>query len=63
MEPLISLLILCSLSLPSVTAFCPGLCVCDQLSLQVTCFQTKLEVKYPLHSNNKTNQFYCRSCR
>merc|ERR1719410_1945246 len=33
-----------TISLPSVTAFCPRLCVCDQLSLQVTCFQTKLEV-------------------
>jgi len=44
MEALITLLSLWSLALPSVTAFCPGLCVCDHQSLQVTCFQTKLEV-------------------
>ena len=46
MESLISLIALLCIALPSVTAFCPGLCVCDQQSLQVTCFQTKLEVKY-----------------
>ena len=51
MEPLITLLALSSLSLSTVTAFCPGLCVCDQQSLQVTCFQTKLEVKYWQHFN------------
>ena len=46
MEALIAIIALCFLSLPSVKAFCPGLCVCDHQSLQVTCFQTKLEVKF-----------------
>ena len=30
----------------SVQAFCPPKCVCDNEQLQVTCFQTQLEVSY-----------------
>ena len=55
MESLISLIALVCLALPSVTAFCPGLCVCDQQSLQVTCFQTKLEVNYYIETTNMFN--------
>ena len=30
----------------SVQAFCPHKCVCDNDQLQVTCFQTQLEVSF-----------------
>ena len=30
----------------SVKAFCPHKCVCDNDLLQVTCFQTQLEVSF-----------------
>ena len=53
MEALITLLSLLSLS--TVSAFCPGLCVCDHQSLQVTCFQTKLEVNYYIETTNMFN--------
>ena len=29
-----------------IMAFCPHKCVCDNENLQVTCYQTKLKVKY-----------------
>ena len=46
MARLIGALVTLLALMSSVRAFCPPKCVCDNDQLQVTCYQTQLEVRY-----------------